>query len=274
MSNTMLMEVVELKLAGLPPLFTASQLDEHAEKLMHDLSTLIDAEIILQHCVLTHKFRLALNDHHEPGVLLVIGLALRNQHFLDFLHEARSLGAMEQLMLEDRQQMVAACKNLPTQSALVAIEFSQRFSAACLNLPQALLHPELSRRLKTLLSVKTRSWHGSVSEHPWQHHLPGLAKYEWRAEHLTVRAHLQRERRGFSLRLMRPESIPRVLQSVKRLRMPERPADIDMASVLDRAEHTRSPLDMVIRVGSRPGSDQLIVADFLSFRPLLTDHAS
>jgi hypothetical protein len=116
--------------------------------------------------------------------LLVIGLALRNQHFLDFLNEARSLGAIEQLMLEDRQQMVTACKNLPAQSALVAIEFSQRFSAACLNMPQELLHPELSMRLKILLSVKTRSWHGSISEHPWQHHLPGLAKYDWRSEHV------------------------------------------------------------------------------------------
>ena len=163
--------------------------------------------------------------------------------------------------------MVTACRNLPTQSALVAIEFSQRIAAACLSMPQDILQSDLSKRLKILLSVKTRSWNGSVSEHPWQHHLPGLAKHEWRAEHVKVRAQLQRERRGFSLRLMRPETLPMMLQSVKSLRMLERPVDIDKASILDRAEHTRSPLDMVIRVGSRPGSDQLTVADFLSFRP-------
>ncbi len=274
MTNTMLTEVLELKLAGLSPLFGARQLDEHAEKLMHDLYALVDAKVILQHSVLTHKFRLAVNDHHEPGVMLVIGLTLRNQHFLDFQHEARSLGALEQLILEDRQKMVTTCRNLPTQSALVAIEFSQRISAACLNMPQELLHPDLTKRLKTLLSVKTRRWHGSVSEHPWQHQLPMIGKYEWRGELHKVRVQLQREKRGFLLQLMRPDSLPTSLRTVKKLRMLERPADIDAASLLDRAEHVRSPVDMVIRVGSRPGSDQLIVADFVNFESRAPNHSS
>ena len=188
---------------------------------------------------------------------------------LDFECGFRSLGSLEQSILEDRQKMVTACRNLPTQSALVAIEFSQRISAACLNMPQELLQPELSKRLKILLGVKTRRWHGFVSEHPWQHQLPTIGKYEWRAELLGVRVQLQREKRGFLLRLMRRDSLPASLQSVKRLLMPERPINIDDASVLDRAEHIRSPIDMVIRVGSRPGSDQLVVADFVNFKPVV-----
>ncbi len=54
----MLMEVLGLKLAGLPPTVWRHQLDEHAEKLMHDFSALVDAKAISQHSVLTHKFRL------------------------------------------------------------------------------------------------------------------------------------------------------------------------------------------------------------------------
>jgi hypothetical protein len=266
MINTMLVEVLELKLTGLSPFFEARLLDEKAQKLLHELSALIDAKVLLQHSALTHKFRLTVNDHYEPGVLLVIGLALRNQQVLDFQHVARSLGTIEQLILEDRQKMVTACRNLPTQSALVAIEFSQRILAACLNIPQELLQPELSKRLKTLLSVKTRSWHGSVSDHPWQHQLPSIGKYEWRRELHNVRVQLQREKRGFLLRLMRLDSLPASLRTVKKLLMPERPADLEDASVLDRAEHVRSPIEMVIRVGSRPGSDQLIVADFVKFK--------
>lgn len=269
MINTMLMEVLELKLTGLPPVFEARQLDEQAHKLMYDLSALLDAKVLLQHSVLTHKFRLTVNDQQGPGVLLVIGLALPNQHILDFQYGARSLGAMEQLILEERQKLVVACKNLPTQSALVAIEFSQRISAACLNLPVQDLHPDLFKRLNALLSVKRRSLHGTVTDHPWQHQIPAIAKYEWRGELLSVRVQLQREKRGFSLRLMRPDLLPNLLQSVRKLRMPERPSDIDAACILDRAEYTRSPINLVIRAGSRPGSDQLLVADFVGLAPLV-----
>lgn len=267
MINTMLMEVLELKLTGFSPLFEARQLDEQAHKLMCDLNILLDTNTLLQRSVLTHKFRLTVNDKHEPGLLLVIGLTLHNQQVLDFLHAENSLGEMEQFILEDRHKMVTACRNMPTQTALVAIEFSQRISAACLNTPQDLLQPELSKRLKLLLSVRTRRWQGSISDQPWQHDLPGLAKYEWRSDLLNVRALLRRERRGFSLRLMRPDSLPTMLQRVTNLRMHERPSDIEKASLLDRAEHIRSPVDMVIRVGSLPGSDKLIVADFLDFKP-------
>jgi hypothetical protein len=267
MINAMLLDVLELKLTGFSPLFESRQLDEQAHKLMYDLNILLETNVLLQHSMLTHKFRLTVNGKNEPGLLLVIGLALRNQHVLNFGYEEKTLGEMEQCILEDRHKMVTACRNLPTQTALVAIEFSQRISAACLNMPQELLQSELSKRLKILLGVKTRRWQGSISEQSWQHDLPGLAKYEWRADHLTVRALLRRERRGFSLRLMRLELLPLMLQGVKYLRMHERPADIDKASTLDRAEHIRLPVDMIIRVGSLPGSDQLIVANFLDFKP-------
>ncbi|MFC5520837.1 hypothetical protein [Polaromonas jejuensis] len=271
MSNPILTPILELKLTELTPVFEAHQLEEKATSLLQDLRTLLDTKTLLQHTALTHTFRLVVDDRQEPGVLLVIGLALSNQHVLDFQYETRSLGAMEQLILEDRKKVVNACRNLPTQSALVAIEFSQRISAACLNLPVEDIQPELSKRLKVLLGVKRRNWHGVLTDHPWQHQLPAIAKYEWRSELLSVRVQLQRERRGFSLRLMRPDSLPTLIRSVQKLRMPERPADIDKASILDRAEYTRSPIDMVIRAGSRPGSDQLIVADFVGFK--LADQA-
>ena len=267
MSNAILTQVLELKLTGLPSVFDAHQLEDQATNLLQDLCTLLDTKALLRHTVLTHAFRLVAGDCEKPGVLLVIGLTLSNQRILDFHYKTRSLGEMEQSILEDRQKVVNACKNLPTQSALVAVEFSQRISAACLNLPLEDLQPELSRRLQVLLGVRRRNWHGVLADHPWQHQLPAIAKYEWRSELLGVRVQLQREKRGFSLRLMRPDSLPTLIQSVKKLRMPERPADIDQAAILDRAEYTRTPIDMVIRAGSRPGSDQLIVADFVGFRP-------
>src|SRR3989442_2144385 len=271
MSNPILTPSLELKLTGLPSVFEAPQLEDQATSLLQDLRTLLDTKALLRHTALTHAFRLVVDDRQEPGVLLVIGLALSNQHVLDFQHKTKKLGELEQLILEDRHKVVNACKNLPTQSALVAIEFSQRISAACLNLPVEDIQPELSKRLQVLLGVKRRNWQGVLTDHPWQHQLPAIAKYEWRSELLSVRVQLQREQRGFSLKLMRPDSLPTLIRSVRKLRMPERPADIDQASILDRAEYTRSPIDMVIRAGSRPGSDQLIVADFVGFK--LADQA-
>lgn len=265
MTKTMLLEVLELSLAGLPPLFEARHLDEQAHKLMQDFSILLNTKVLVKNSVLMHKFRLTVNEHQKVGVMLVVGLTLPNQLMLDYEYGSRSLGCLEQLILEDRQKMVTACRNLPTQSALTAIEFSQRIAEACLFLPIQDQCEDLANRLKTLLTVKRRRWNGIVADRPWQHQLPSIAKYDWRSELLTVRVQLQREKRGFSLMLMRPNLLPDLLQSVRKLRMLERPHDIDEASILDRAEFTRSSVNIVIRAGSRPGSDQLIVADFLRF---------
>ena len=264
MTNMMLIEVLELELDNLQLEFSSWQLKEQAETVLDDLSNLLDAKALLQHSILTHKFRLRVNERREPFVSMVVGLAVRSQRVLDFQFGNTSVGAIEQLVLNDRQRLVTACKDLPVQSALVAIEFAQQITSACLNLSAQEPPHDFEKRLKTLLNVKSRRLSGTVSDHPWQHELPAIAKYDWHSELLTVRAQLIRERRGFSLRLIKRESLPSRLQRATRIYMPERPRDLDVASSLDRAEHTRSLVNIVIRTGSRPYSDEVVVADFVS----------
>ena len=103
MSNPILTQVLELELSGLSSVFEARQLEEQAESLLQDLRTLLDTKTLLQHTAFTHAFRLVVDDRQEPGVLLVIGLALSNQHVLDFQHKTKKLGELEQLILEDRR---------------------------------------------------------------------------------------------------------------------------------------------------------------------------
>jgi hypothetical protein len=74
---------------------------------------------------------------------------------------------------------------------------------------------------------------------------------------------LLREQRGFTLKLLQRAQLPAALHSVKRLRMHERPATLEDATVLDRAEYTGTPIELIIRIGSVIGSDVISVADFV-----------
>lgn len=128
MTDTMLVKVLELKLNNLPLEFDSWQLKARAERVIEDLNDLLDSKALLQHSTFVHKFRLGVDERRDPFTSMVVGLTVHNQRFLDFQYGSKSVGAIEQLVLEDRQRIVAACRNLPTQSALVAIEFAQRIA--------------------------------------------------------------------------------------------------------------------------------------------------
>ena len=266
MSNSILPPILELHLTGLPTIFDSCDLEKAAQHLLDDFCTLLQIDVLLQHTVVTHGFRLTVDSHERPAVLIVIGLRLQNQQLLNFASGEQTLGALELSLLEDRDRLVTACQNLPAQTTLVTMDLAQRVSAASLNLPADAQDPELAHHLTVLLGVKARQWHGSVTDHPFQLAFPALPRYEWQVEWFDVRVKLEREKQGFSLTLLRPNDLAPALQSTTKLRMPERPASIELASLLDRAEHTGAPVNMVIRAGNRPGSTHLIVADFVGFR--------
>lgn len=95
--------------------------------------------------------------------------------------------------------------------------------------------------------------------------LPTLPRYEWSSELFHVRSQLSRERKGFTLKLLGRTSLPVLLRTVHELRMPVRPPNLQNSSVLDRAEHTGTPVDLVIRAGTVLGRAHISVADFERF---------
>lgn len=265
MINLRLTDVLELELPDFPRIFDATLLEEHAQAVLADVARLLDTETSLQHTRLAHAFSMTLDERQSPRLKIVIGLALLNQRLLDFQFRELTLGDLELAALEDRQRLVTACKNLPVQHSQLSLEIARRISAACLDIPVASLQAEVSRHLKSLLASHRRPLYGTLAGTPWQHELPSLPSFEWRRELFQVRVLLHREKSGYTLRLLRRDQRADDLRHINKLRMHERPSDIEAAGLLDRAEHTRSPVEMVIRVGSRVGSDQLIVADFVRF---------
>lgn len=262
MTDHLLTPVLELRIPGLQSEFSLYHLEQRARSLMEDLRSLLDSKKILKHTVMSHTFRLITTEN--GGLMLVVGLAFSNQFSLNFRFEPVELGMVDEMVLHDRQAIVSACRNLPTTCDLAAVEWAQVYSSACLNLPEEDVHTDLSRRINMLLGVKHRKLEGEVADQPWQHSLEGLGKYKWSNEVIQIRAQLNREKRGYSLRLLNAGNLPYQLQSVRTLRMLDRPHDVEAASFLDRSEHVRSAVEMMIRVGSRPDSDQPVVADFVS----------
>lgn len=261
--NEMLTPILKLNLSGLAPLFEIIHLQERALSLMNDMRTLFDTNSLLECTTMVHKFMQVIDDRERPAMQLVIGLALNNQMTLEFHHHSVSPADLELRVLEDRERLVKACMNLQIQTTLAATELSNRVAAGCMDIPDEDVSLQFSKYLSALLNTRNRSWQGNVNERPWQHQLPSMPVYQWHRGTFDVRVVLHRERRGFSLELLRRPTLPEVLQGVRRLPMPERPANIDLAATLDRAEYKRAPLEIKIRVGSLIGTEDICVADFV-----------
>lgn len=267
MNENFLTDVLQLGLPSFPARFKSVDLEHCASSMLRDLEALLDTKEVLKHTVLRYEFKLSLDDGQRPCVLLLVGLELQSQQILDFGFGMSSLGQLEQMVLNDRAALIQACRQLPTQMARASVAFADRISSAGLNLPMEELQPAVMKKLRALLQARYRKFSGAVAEYPFQHELPSFGKYEWRADAICVRVILVREKYGYLLRFLRRDTLPRMLQHIKTMPMPKRPVEIEAAAFMDRSEHAKNPVDLVIRVGSRAGSEELIVADFVSFKP-------
>lgn len=261
MNCYLLTPVIELKMVGLKSEFSGYDLEQKAHSMMEDLRDLLNANTVLKHTVLSHSFRLGTGEH--PGLMLVIGLVLSNQFTLNFKYEPIDLGMVDEMVLKDRQEIVSACRQLPSVCGLAAIEWAQIYSSACLSLPDEDVHINLSRRVNAMLGVKHRALEGMVADQPWQHSIDGLGRYKWSNEVIRIRAQLDREKKGYMIRLLSVDQLSPALRSVRKLRMIDRPRNVETASYLDRSEHMKVAVEILVRVGSQPGSDRPVVADFI-----------
>lgn len=261
MNAHLLTPVLELKMVGLKPEFSGYDLEHKANSMLDDLRELLDTKTLLHHTVLSHTFRSIGGE--DGGLMLIVGLMFSNQFSLNLEFEPPELGKVNDMVFRDRQALVSACRELPSTCVEAAVEWAQIYSTACLNLPDKGVHHVVSRQVNAMLGAKHRNLEGAVADQPWQHSIEGLGKYQWSAEILQIRAQLDREKRGYKLTLLSTHNLPPSLRSVRTLRMWDRPRDLDAASFLDRAEHIKSSIEMMIRVGSQPGSDRPLVADFI-----------
>lgn len=265
MGKLILQPVLELQIMQLPVVFDLQLLDSHARRLVDQFSVLTEATSILKHTTMTYAFRQALDEINTPVMMLVIGLVLRNQMILDFKFKNIDIATLEMMILEDRSRLISACKNLPIQSSVAAVDFSKRITSACLDLPQSEISAQVSRSLRALLDVKQRSWAGQINSQKWQHHLPHMPPFDWQSGHHNVRVRLSREKRGYSLQFLKKNELPVTLKSLARLPMPEQPSDLETASELHKAERTGQPIDIAIRIGTAIRTGEVVVADFLRF---------
>ncbi|QKD45729.1 hypothetical protein HF896_19845 [Alicycliphilus denitrificans] len=255
---------MELEIQGLPNLFDEKQLQQRVQAVISDLARLVEVNSLLLYTTLTYRYRLRSKDTGDPLIVLVLELAPRPQQLLDFAPEENALGTLEKNILADRQRLRHACQELPVQNTQAVIALSQRLHAGFLDFPDEPLAPKTERQLTALVNARHRQWKGYLSEDTrWQMELPTLPRYDWSCELLHVRTKLYRERKGFTLKLLSRATLPAQLRSVQNLRMPDRPPNLEDASVLDRAEYTGTPVDLVIRVGSLLGSESISVANFV-----------
>ena len=263
MNNAHLTSIFEIKLVGLAYVFDLSDVEHKTANLLADLENQLNSKTLLKNTSMVFSLRLDVDEHGKPFLWMLVGLKMNQQLELSFYDPEMAHGDVEQRVLEDRQQLINACRNLPTANGLTASQWAERTCSAILDVPQKRVESDLHCRIVKLSRVKNRSWHVHVDGNSFQHELPSIAKYEWRSELVKVQVLLNREKRGFSLRLMHRDALPSWVQRAGQLNMPERPKSIEIAGYLDRAEHTGSPVKMLIRLGSRPGSEQLIVADMV-----------
>jgi len=260
----MTLEVMQLELQGLPYLFNEKQLQRQTRIMISDISSLLQVDRLLLFTTLCNRYRLCSDRAGTPLIFLVLELTPRPQQVLNFEANETTPGTLERRMLEDRQRMRHACEELPVQTSHTMIALAQRLQAAFLDLPDGPLMPETERQLTAVINSRHRRWNGHLEKnHPWQLELPKLPRYEWIGTPIHLRTQLLRERSGFTLKLLRRTKLPAVLHSVQTLRMPKRPSKLEDASVLDRAEYTATPIELIVRIGNVIGSDVISVADFV-----------
>ncbi len=263
MKSMVTMKVMELEIQGLTDIFDEQELRQRAHTMVSDLTGLLGLDTLLHHTTLTHRYRLRCGETDLPSIFLVLELTQRTQRLLQFESDGSTLGTLEKNMLEDREHLRRACQELPVQNSHATIALARRLQAAFLNSPDEALPQKMERQLNALVHSRHRRWNGQFSEdHPWQMELPALPRYEWIGSPVHVYVKLLREKRGYTLILLRRAQLPAVLHSTKRLRMHERPSRLEDATLLDRAEYTGTPIELVVRIGSIIGSDDISVADF------------
>ena len=264
MNPMVTIKVMELEIQGLSDIFDEQQLRQRAHAMVSDLTRLLALDRLLQYTTLTYRYRLRCGETGSPSIVLVLELTQRPQRLLDFQGDGTTLGTLERNLLEDRQRLRHACQELPVQNSHATIALAQRLHAASLDSPDEALPPETDRQLSALINSRHRQWNGHLAEdHPWQMELPALPRYEWVGPPVRVRAQLLRKQRGFTLKLLQRTQLPEALHSVKHLRIHERPSTLEDAAVLDRAEYTGTPIELLVRLGRVIGSDDISVADFL-----------
>jgi hypothetical protein len=184
---------------------------------------------------------------------------------LNFGAQALTPAAIEMRCIEDRSRIVKACQEVNNEATLVAVALANRVTAANMNRPVDDMTPDIARRMKVLINASRKEMTGMIADRPWQLEFPSLPKYQWKSTCVNLRVQLLREKRGFTLLLLNRHALPQGLEKSKYLLMPERPHSIEDAALLDRAEHTGSPVEISVRLGSVLGSDEFCVADFTSF---------
>ena len=147
----------------------------------------------------------------------------------------------------------------------MAVNLANRVSQANMNRPLESMAPHIARRMKVMFNASRKEMTGLVADRPWQFELPSLPKYQWQSTCVNLRVQLIREKYGFTLILLNRKSLSPELQNTKSLLMPQRPQLIEDAALLDRAEHTGSPVDISVRLGSILGSEDFSIADFAGF---------
>lgn len=257
---------LELKVSGLPAMFSCQDLSRAANRTVHDIAALLDADRILRRTVLVHQLRLATDTKGRAVCFAVLGLQLSNQLTLDLVYGDLTLGQVEEEVLSERARIVDACQSLPMRTSLASIEFAQCAVSTCLNLP---FDDGLSRDLQALLCARGHRYGGKLLDRPWQAELPAFPKYEWRPGEFRVRCYLFRERSGFTLRILDRADVAPELRGL-RLHLLKRPPQVELAMALERHEYLTDPVEMTIRVGSSIGQSSLTVADFVALRTLAT----
>lgn len=257
------MKVMELEIQGLADIFDEQELRQRAHTMISDLTGLLASDRLLRYTTLTYRYRLRSGETGSASIVLVLELTQRPQQLLQFQGGDSTLGTLERNMLEDRERLRHACEDLSAQNSQATIALARRLQAAFLNSPDEALPQKIERQLNALVHSRHRRWNGQFSEdHPWQMELPALPRYEWIGSPVHVYVKLLREKRGYTLILLRRAQLPAVLHSTKRLRMHERPSKLEDATSLDRAEYTGTPIELVVHIGSIVGSDDISVADF------------
>lgn len=259
--------VLELPLAGLPNEFRTSNIHDRAHGYMRELASLIDSKTVLLNTTLSWTLRYPVAADRCKELVLLIGLKLTNQLVLDFSFDVLNHNDVQTFLLNDRMAFVKACREAPLRHGQAASGFALRVAAACRDQSLPELKSEIAQSIHRYLGGRLRKVQGKLVNSDWELDLPHVPLYDWENKTVIIRARIEREKRGYTLLLLRPTALPSALVTSKQLRMPEAPSNLLDVMELDRAAYTGKSLNLEIRIGLDPVSRKPKVADFIRFGP-------
>lgn len=250
--------LLKLALEGVPPEYTAADLEERAAQCLEGLEGLLSISSQLKNSKFAYVLSIIAHEGRAKHQIL-IGLEPRGPILVDLFQG--NVHAAQSSLEEDTAVFINACKSAPQRCAAAQVAFALHVAACVMDWSGPEVH-DLEDRYPELFKGRNIRHKGELGGAPMQLTLEHVG-LDWDSKHSTVRARVHREKDGYSLVCLNgPTAV--TTRGKSRVRM-EIPNDRTATARLDASTHNGTIESLIVRFGREPGASAPTRADFLRF---------